>query len=98
MKIWFRGKTNDQDVWIKEIAFNLTSGSTVILNRNITQYTVEDDIVTMTWGGCYIFEGKRKTYSIKAADFKGAEIAYVTVSDDAPKGYQIHILEWRTTE
>jgi len=99
MKLVFKGKTNDKDVWIKHIQFSLSNGSLVIVNRNVTRYVIDSDgSFSMTWQGCYISNGKKSDYSIKPADFKDAEIVSLTTTDYAPVKYDIRFTEWKACE
>lgn len=98
MTLTFKGTNNDKDVWIKSIIFRLEDGRHVPVNRNITQYIVENGQLTMSWKGCYIPE-KHNNYSIKPSEFNKAELIMVNVNEEyAPRNYQIHISEWKAGE
>ena len=97
MKLIFKGKNKGYDVWVKSMIFHLADGPYIKVNRTITEYTVDDGVLNMTWTGCYVErEDKRKSdYSINPAMFKGAEIVDISLRDDAPEGYELLITEWR---
>ena len=103
MKLWFKGKTNNRDIWIDSIIFNLSDGlRSVKVNRTQTKYIVDNDEFEMLWIGCYteyrgLLKGKEQTihnHAINPAMFKGAEIAIVNFREDAPERYQIYISNW----
>ena len=97
MKLIFKGRNKGYDVWVKSMIFHLVDGRYVKLNRTITEYTVEDGILDMTWKGCYIqTEDKQKNdHTINPAMFKDANIVDISLRDDAPEGYELLITEWR---
>lgn len=97
MKIIFKGKNKGYDVWVKSMIFHLVDGRYVKLNRTITEYTVDDGVLNMTWKGCYIQndEKKKNDHSINPAMFKDANIVDISLRDDAPEGYELLITEWR---
>lgn len=99
MKLTFKGITNDKDVWIKDISFQLASGETVVVNRTITKYEVDDRYFSMVWQGCHIrHPGKKSDYTIKAKDFTNATLLEVNPRDDAPDRYFAKITLWKAED
>ena len=97
MRLVFKGKNSDRDVWIKHMIFHLTDGRYILVNRNITHYTVEDGVLDMTWEGCYTPRNDKRNhdYGLSVAEFKDAEIVDISFLEDAPKGYDLFITDWR---
>ena len=100
MTLNFKGTTNDYDIWVKSIVFQLADGQEVTVNRNITRYIIDHGQLEMKWIGCYIPGGKRgNIYQIKPADFNKAEIVMLNIDEEyAPKNYMIHISEWKASD
>ena len=99
MKLTFKGTTNDSDVWVNDISFQLASGEVIAINRTITKYVIENGCLSMIWYGCHIRKpGKKSDYTIKAKDLNGAELIEINSRDDAPDRYFIKITEWKAED
>ena len=55
MKLEFRAKTNKPYVMINAAVFHLKTGGTITIDRDATEYDIEDGKLSMTWRGIYIW-------------------------------------------
>ena len=98
MKLHFKGTTNAKDIWIKSIMFETAEYGSVTIDRNITNYVVDNGYFEMTWTGCFV-PGKHNNYSIRASELAKAQLTMVNVHEEyASLNYQIHISEWSASE
>ena len=99
MKLYFKCTNSDVSVWINSIKFELSDGEELIIDRDRTEWSFDDDgTCSMTWLGCYIWNGEEEDYNIHAKDLDGAEIISIDIEDDAPIGYEFSILEWEAED
>ena len=100
MHLIFKGRNSDRDVWVKSITFRFPDGRYAIMERTITNYTVNDEALVMIWRGCYIHRDDKRgnDFNLKASDFKGAEIVDISLNPEAPDGYEMIVSEWRACD
>lgn len=103
MRIEFVGTTNKDYVMINIAKFKLKSGSVITIDRDTTEYTIENGKLDMLWRGCYmwaidnwnIFDDE--TYITDADEFAklvdGAELE-LELEDDADEDYEVKIERW----
>lgn len=94
MKARFKGRTNANAIYVKEIHVRTKDGNLVTLSRNITEYTIDNGYYDMTWRGCYIEGARGHDFSIPASMFKDAEIVEIVLNENAPRKYDIWIDSW----
>lgn len=92
MKIYFEGKTNSDIPYINGAYFRLKSGREIFVDRNSTEFTVEDDgNITMTWKGCYEWveewTGEYTEVLLTEEMLKDASFIGLEIEDDAPEEY-----------
>lgn len=103
MRIYFSGITNKNYCMINSITFRLPNGCSLTIDRDETEYTIEDDgEISMTWYGCYLWE--IDGYNIVdhpaylnddgAGLLEGAELESVNLEDDADEDYYVIITSW----
>ena len=100
MRIEFKGTTNKDYVMVNTAKFRLKNGSVITIDRDETEYTVEDGKIDMLWRGCYL-------WAIDDFNITGDD-AYITdakefmalvndakleleLEDDADEDYWVHI-------
>ena len=99
MKLYFKCINSDTNTWVNNITVELLDGEELIIDRDQTEWSFnDDDTCSMTWLGCYIWNGEEEDYNIRAKDLDGAEIISIDIEDDAPIGYEFSILEWEAED
>ena len=92
----FYGKTNKSYVMINVFVFRLKNGKEVTLDRDYTGYSIDKDNLSMTWKGCYYWDGESRNY-ISGEDIKDlrkAELIRIELEDDADPDYTVEINSW----
>jgi hypothetical protein len=56
MQINFKAKTNKDYCRINTATFTLRDGGTVTVDRDETEYTIEDGVLSMTWNNVYLWK------------------------------------------
>lgn len=98
MVIEFVGKTNDENIWVKQATFLLPNGETILISRNITSYVVESGNFDMVWKGCHeIQNGGKHSYKISPQLLENAELVDIELRDDAPSGYYLEVNKWKAS-
>ena len=95
MRIVFTGSTNDENIWVSKIIFQMNDGRMVEVNRNITEYVVDKGKYEMVWKGCYICNGRKHDYGLSSKMFEGAKILHIEISSNAPSNYGFDISFWK---
>lgn len=102
MNIEFSAKTNKDYVMINTATFKLSDGRTIIIDRDITEYTNEDGNLEMLWRGCYIWainddyldEPLYLEYEEFVKLMEGAELVELYLEDDADEDYTVTDVTW----
>lgn len=89
MTLIFKGKTNDDRIWVKYLEFRLPNGEIVCIGRNVTEYVIDSGYFEMKWRGCYEAIGTQHNYRIPSTLVQNAELVSADLYDDAPDGYEI---------
>ena len=55
MTITFKCKTNKDYVAVNTLKIGRPYGAMITIDREYTEYSIEDGILTMTWRGCYLW-------------------------------------------
>lgn len=94
MDMYFRtGKVRETEdckgVWVNAAIVELADGRTVTVDRDETEFTVDNGNVSMQWNNCYIWDGEQAEYNITEEMFEGARVKEIEVEDDADEEYDI---------
>ena len=93
MRICFIGTTNKNYVMVNTLILknnNDESKPVIVIDRDLTEYTIEDGIIKMEWRGCYVWDGENPNYNINDLDLNDYE-ADIELEDDAPEDYELKI-------
>ena len=98
MKIEFNGEYNnkiveDEGVRLNTITIKRTDGKKVVLDRDETNYTIENGVVDIVFRGIYEWDDDA-IYPDNMADlhlYDQAEIIDYCIEDDVPEGYDLRI-------
>ena len=98
MKVEFNGtyknKTvEDEGLWLNTITVKRTDGKEVVLDRDETNYTLENGEADILFRGIYEWDDDAY-YPDNVEDVKlydGAEIIDYEIEDDAPEDYDLEI-------
>jgi len=98
----FSGKTNKDYIWINTLTFRLKSGKEVTIDREWTQYSIEEDgSFGMTWRGCYFWDDEHNNCNNLAylteedmTEIENAELVDIYVDEDADTDYEVTIDGW----
>lgn len=93
----FYGTATVDICMINTITFLLSDGREVIIDRDTTEYTVENNNLSMLWRGCYIWDGGNKNYLDSESEinlFFNAKIIDIDIEEDAPENYNVTIYKW----
>ena len=101
MRIEFSGKTNKDYIMVNTAVFHLRDGGTVTLDRDETDYCIENGTLSMVWNGIYLWEINGVfvfgTPMYPAEDLsKLLEGSWVELEleDDADEDYRITDVKW----
>ena len=103
MRIEFSGKTNKDYVMVNTAVFHLRDGGTVTLDRDETDYCIENGTLSMVWNNIYLWEINGVCFGVPmypAEDMsKLLEGSWVEqeLEDDADADYIITDVEWIIT-
>lgn len=97
MNIEFTAKTNKSYCMINTVTFRLPEGTTLTIDREITDYSIEDGELSMVWEHCYIweingvniFDREFPLNSDAASLLETAELICVDLEDDADPDYYV---------
>lgn len=83
---------NCKGPWGNTISVKLKDGREIVLDRDQTEYTVnEDGTMTMEWLGVYIWNGENPDYDISEDMMNGAKIISIEIEEDADPDYDLII-------
>lgn len=104
MRLSFNCTTNHDYVAINTLKLMLPTGSTITVDRSMTQFNVDGDKLVMEWHGCYLWAiddhnifGAGGCHDITANEFQDlTEGAYVffELEDDVDPDYFVTIENW----
>lgn len=94
----FKGRTNCEQIYIKEIVFRTSDALVIELNRNITEYVVENGQFKMSWTGCYINGARGHDFTVPAKTFKDAQLIEIRTNENTPRKYSIEIDSWTMSD
>lgn len=61
MNIDFKAKTNQKYIMINAAIFQTKDGELVTIDRDTTEYTIDDDgTLHMTWRNCYVWDSDKE--------------------------------------
>ena len=86
MRIVITAETNCPTPYVNTAQF-MTKYGELIIDRDRTEwsYNEADNIMTMEWIGCYIWDGETENYDIPAGAFDTAVLNSIEIEDDAPE-------------
>ena len=90
MRICFTGTTNKNYVMVNTLILKNNKDESkpdIVIDRDLTEYTIEDGIIKMEWRGCYEWDGENPNYNIDYLDLDDYE-ADIELEDDAPEDYE----------
>ena len=92
MRICVKGTTNKNYVMINTLILKnkKDESKVIVIDRDLTEYTIEDGIIKMEWRGCYVWDGENPNYNINDLDLNDYE-ATIEAEDDAPEDYELEI-------
>ena len=93
MRICFTGTTNKNYVMVNTLILKNNKDESkpdIVIDRDLTEYTIEDGIIKMEWRGCYVWDGENPNYNINDLDLNDYE-ATIEAEDDAPEDYELEI-------
>lgn len=101
MKLEFTAKTNKTYVMINTAVFHLKTGGTITIDRNTTEYDIEDGKLSMTWRDIYIWEINGENVCnepIYPSEnlirlLEGAKVELI-LEDDADHDYEVESVKW----
>ena len=71
MRICFTGTTNKNYVMVNTLILKNNKDESkpdIVIDRDLTEYTIEDGIIKMEWRGCYEWDGENPNYNIDYLD------------------------------
>ena len=93
MRICFNGTTNKNYVMVNTLILKNNkdeSKPVIVIDRDLTEYTIEDGTIKMEWRGCYEWDGENTNYNIDYLDLDDYE-ADIELEDDTPENYELEI-------
>ena len=107
MRITFKCRTNKDYVAVNTAKFILPTGSTITVDRDNTEWDVQDGELTMVWRHCYIWaidgnniftEGAYITDGANFEDLVADARIVLELEDDTDEDYYVNVLEWYVGE
>ena len=107
MRITFKCRTNKDYVAVNTAKFILPTGSTITVDRDNTEWDVQDGELTMVWRHCYIWaidgnniftEGAYITDGANFEDLVADAKIVLELEDDTDEDYYVNVLECRIGE
>jgi len=95
MRIFFECETNCDLPYINEAILRTKDGCEVIIDRDHTEFTYDEDAgkMWMEWRDIYIWDGNMPNYNVPENLFSdGTYIECLEVEDDAPEDYEFRLL------
>lgn len=110
MTITFKCHTNKDYVAVNTLKILRQHGAMITVDREYTEYSIEDGILTMTWRGCYLWaldgqnifgsDGYRITDEYSLDEFKvlcNAALIDLELEDDVDEDYFVVIDDMEVT-
>lgn len=102
MRICFTAKTNKDYVMINTAVFQLKCGIRVTVDRDRTEWGIEDGKLAMEWRECYlwevndigVFDAPAYLNEYGAELFEGAKLVELNLEDDADSDYEVTDIEF----
>lgn len=107
MRITFKCRTNKDYVAVNTAKFILPTGSTITVDRDNTEWDVQDGDLTMVWRHCYIWaidgnniftEGAYITDGANFEDLVADARIILELEDDTDEDYYVNVLECHVGE
>ena len=109
MRISFKCKTNRDYVAINTAKFILSTGSTITIDRDTTEWDIDKNTreLTMVWKHCYLWaidgnniftEGAYITDGANFEDLVADARVMLLVEEDADDDYEVDVLDWSVGE
>ena len=107
MRITFKCRTNKDYVAVNTAKFILPTGSTITVDRDSTEWDVQDGDLTMVWRQCYIWaidgnniftDGAYITDGANFEDLVADAKIVLELEDDTDEDYYVNVLEWHVGE
>lgn len=88
--------------YINYAKFRLPSGSIVTVDRQETDYNMDEDTLSMEWCDCYLWEIDDinifdKEYPLgedAVSLFSQAGLLELSIEDDAPADWKVNVVSW----
>lgn len=100
MTLYFTGTIHETKnctgIWLNTISVKLSDGSIVTIDRDETEFTIEDNKFQMQWNNVYIWNGETEDHNIDVDMFEGAAIVNYEIEDDADDEYELVINDMST--
>ena len=96
--IHFTGTTNKDYVMINLIQCKDKNGNKFAIDRDATEYKIDNNQLDMTWHNCYFWDDNGAIY-LTDEDYENLQDAVITdieIEDDADVDYQVTITEFST--
>lgn len=98
------GKTNKDYVMINTAKLTLPDGNVLTIDRDVTEYSIEDGNICMNWNSCYLWAVNDINMFIVNAYLDGTNEALTSIlnqgklelelEDDADPDYKVKVDEW----
>ena len=107
MRITFICRTNKNYVAINTAKFILPTGSTITIDRDETEWDINNNELSMVWRRCYVWaidgnniftEGAYITDGANFEDLVSNARIMLEVEEDADDDYEVDVVEWRIGE
>lgn len=102
MVIEFNGKINKPYMMVNTATFKLAGGGSIVIDRDSTEFTIEDGKIDMLWRNCYIWcindvcleEPYYPDNNAFIELMNGAELVELYLEDEADEDYEITDIIW----
>ena len=104
MRISFECRTNKNYVAINTAKFVLSNGLSITVDRDTTEYGIEDGILTMTWKHCYLWAINghylfdKEAYLTDASAFEDligdAKVVFELEDDVEDRDYKVECVDY----
>lgn len=96
MKIEFSGSyknkiTEDTSLMLNTITVKRRDGKVVELDRDETNYGLENGNADIEFSGTYEWNGEDADYNLNPAEYDGAEVVGYDIEEDTPEGYDLRL-------
>lgn len=103
MRLNITGKTNKDYVMINTAKLTLPDGNVLTIDRDNTEYSIEDGNICMNWDYCYLWAvNDIDVFMVKAYLDNNQELISILnqgkleleLEDDADPDYKVKVKEW----